>query len=257
MRAFAHALRLNCGYIFRIWIVCWKSRRCLSFGKGLDCVGIQQAGKGWLFELLLRKKRLIPFSTGFGWVSFSSGAALRRLQNNLRRSSRFFFSSSSSSFLVLLKLDESEERVDGFGVFVVEVVVVVVVVVGVAVGVVTVLPSALFPFSFSISLADSPLSTLFTLSAFFIFKLIACILLNNPVFLTDVGLIFVVTLSPSILCVFLPTPFSSPLAISAPLGRAGSAYPCWFASKNRSISLRSASTTHSLSPPLRHDCMRR
>ena len=256
MRAFAHALRLNCGYIFRIWIVCWKSRRCLSFGKGLDCVGIQQAGKGWLFELLLRKKRLIPCSTGFGWVSFSSGAALRRLQNNLRRSSRFFFSSSSSSFLVLLKLDESEERVDGFGVFVVEVVVVVLeVVVGVAVGVA--LPSALFPFSFSISLTDSSLSTLFTLSVFFIFKLIACILLNNPVFLTDVGLIFVVTLSPSILCVFLPTPFSSPLAISAPLGRAGSAYPCWFASKNRSISLRSASTTHSLSPPLRHDCMRR
>ena len=224
-------------------------------------MGIQQAGKGWLFELLLRKKRLIPFSTGFGWVSFSSGAALRRLQNNLRRSSRFFFSSSSSSFLVLLKLDESEERVDGFGVFVVEVevvvevVVVLGVVVGVAVGVA--LPSALFPFSFSISLADSSLSTLFTLSVFFIFKLIACILLNNPVFLTDVGLIFVVTLSPSILCVFLPTPFSSPLAISAPLGRAGSAYPCWFASKNRSISLRSASTTHSLSPPLRHDCMRR
>ena len=106
-------------------------------------------------------------------------------------------------------------------------------------------------------MADSSLSTLFTLSVFFIFKLIACILLNNPVFLTDVGLIFVVTLSPSILCVFLPTPFSSPLAISAPLGRAGSAYPCWFASKNRSISLRSASTTHSLSPPLRHDCMRR
>lgn len=216
----------------------------------MDCVGIQQAGKGWLFELLLRKKRLIPFSTGFGWVSFSSGAALRRLQNNLRRSSRFFFSSSSSSsFLVLLKLCESEERVDGFGVFVVEVVV------EVAVGVA--LPSALFPFSFSISLTDSSLSTLFTLSVFFIFKLIACILLNNPVFLTDVGLIFVVTLSPSILCVFLPPPFSSPLAISAPLGRAGSAYPCWFASKNRSISLRSASTTHSLSPPLRHDCMRR
>ena len=221
---------------------------------GLDCVGIQQAGKGWLFELLLRKKRLIPFSTGFGWVSFSSGAALRRLQNNLRRSSRFFFSSSSSSFLVLLKLDESEERVDGFGVFVVEVEVVVVlevVVLGAAP------PSALFPFSFSTSLTDSSLSTLFTLSVFFIFKLIACILLNNPVFLTDVGLIFVVTLSPSILCVFLPTPFSSPLAISAPLERAGSAYPCWFASKNRSISLRSASTTHSLSPPLRHDCMRR
>ena len=223
---------------------------------GLDCGGIQQAGKGWLFELLLRKKRLIPFSTGFGWVSFSSGAALRRLQNNLRRSSRFFFSSSSSSFLVLLKLDESEERVDGFGVFVVEVEVVVVVVeVVVVLG--AALPSALFPFSFSTSLTDSSLSTLFTLSAFFIFKLIACILLNNPVFLTDVGLIFVVTLSPSILCVFLPTPFSSPLAISAPLGRAGSAYPCWFASKNRSISLRSASTTHSLSPPLRHDCMRR
>ena len=177
---------------------------------------------------------------------------MRRLQNNLRRSSRFFFSSSSSSFLVLLKLCESEGRVDGFGVFVVEVVVVVV---EVAVGVA--LPSALFPFSFSISLTDSSLSTLFTLSAFFIFKLIACILLNNPVFLTDVGLIFVVTLSPSILCVFLPAPFSSPLAISAPLGRAGSAYPCWFASKNRSISLRSASTTHSLSPPLRHDCMRR
>lgn len=216
----------------------------------LDCVGIQQAGKGWVFELLLRKKRLIPFSTGFGLTSLSSGAALRRLQNNLRRSSRFFFSSSSSSssFLVLLKLCESEERVDGFDVFVVGVAVV---------GVVAALPSALFPFSFSFSLPDSSLSTLFTLSAFFIFKFIACILLNSPVFLTDVGLIFVVTLSPSILCVFLPTPFSSPLAVSAPLGRAGSAYPCWFASKNRSISLRSASTTHPLSPPLRHDCMRR
>ena len=81
-------------------------------------------------------------------------------------------------------------------------------------------------FSFSVSFADSSLSTLATLSAFFNFKLIACILLNSPVFLTDVGLIFVVTLSPSVLCTFLPIVFSSPIAFSAPLahaGRAGSA----------------------------------
>ena len=201
---------------------------------------------------------------------------MRRLQNNLRRSSRFFFSSSSSSLRVLRKLCDSEERVGGLDVFeefvlgVGIIAFALVVALAFALGfalafalafaLVVALVVALFPFSFPVSFADSSLSTLATLSAFFNFKLIACILLNSPVFLTDVGLIFVVTLSPSVLCTFLPIVFSSPIAISAPLahaGRAGSAYPCWFASKNRSISPRSASTPHPLSPPQRHDCMRR
>ena len=223
----------------------------------MDGFGVQQTGKGWLFELLLRKKRLIPVSTGFGLDSLSSGAALSRLQNSLRRSSRFFLSSSSlsCSLLAFLRLIESEGTRSSA-----------LLLAELPLPAVASPPSlgrcSFTPFTLPVSVFSSsfpfPFSFSFSFSiSFFIFIFIACILLNSPVFRTDVGLIFVVTLSPRTIAPFLSTSRLSPPPISIPRARGGSEYPCWLASKNRSISLRSPSTTHSSLAWQRQDCMGR
>ena len=46
MRAFVHALRLICGYIFRIWIVCWESRCSVVCVSSLVEKGIEL----WVFN---------------------------------------------------------------------------------------------------------------------------------------------------------------------------------------------------------------